>query len=202
MTEKTISQVLHEIQINLAVPKSRYNAFGKYNYRNAEDIVDAVKKLLPDGYVLNLSDDIVMLGNRFYVKATAALSIGNDIIHVYGWAREPDEKKGVDASQITGGASSYARKYALNGLFAIDDGVDSDSQDNTNKPKIESIADKRVTAESYVKDYLLKLEQCKTFDDMEALTTSHQKKLLRIHAGYPDLSSAINLAVQNKRAAL
>jgi hypothetical protein len=121
--------VLHEIQKKLKVGKGNENTFGGYKYRNCSDILEAVKPLLPEGYCLTLSDDIVMLGDRYYVKATARL-IGGECHDVTAFARESFSKKGMDDSQITGAASSYARKYALNGLFAIDDTDDADSMDN------------------------------------------------------------------------
>ncbi len=130
MSDSDIQEILHRLQVGISVPKNRYNSFGRYHYRSAEDIVDAIKKLLPSKTTLTLSDKVVKFGERYYVKATARLTLGKEHIIAEGWAREPDEKKGMDSSQITGTASSYARKYALNGLFAIDDGVDSDSQNN------------------------------------------------------------------------
>ena len=120
---------MKNIQAKLKAPKGQFNSFGKYKYRSCEDIVEAVKPLLAEaGYHLNLTDEIVMVGDRVYVKATASVWNGTEMI---GWsaafAREPEEKKGMDTSQITGTASSYARKYALNGLFAIDDTKDADT---------------------------------------------------------------------------
>lgn len=122
---------LHDIQTKLKVGKENTNTFGKYNYRNCSDILEAVKPLLPEGYYLTLSDDIVLIGERYYVKATAALTSGAQVFQVTAFARESFDKKGMDDSQITGAASSYARKYALNGLFAIDDTKDADSMDNS-----------------------------------------------------------------------
>lgn len=119
--------VLNAIQKELKAPKSQYNSFGKYHYRSCEDILEAVKPLLGD-CVLTITDDIVLIGNRFYVKATARLSSSNeDYIENTAFAREADDKKGMDESQITGSTSSYARKYALNGLFCIDDTKDADT---------------------------------------------------------------------------
>lgn len=117
------------IQALLKAPKGQYNSFGKYKYRSCEDIVEAVKPLLADaGYYLNISDEIVMVGSRIYVKATASVWQDKTLLAVASaFAREPEEKKGMDSSQITGTASSYARKYALNGLFAIDDTKDADT---------------------------------------------------------------------------
>ena len=116
-----------EIQRNLKAPKSQRNAFGKYNYRNCEDILTAANPLL-GGLVLTLSDDIIMVGDRIYVKVTANITDGVDEISNTAFAREALTKKGMDESQITGAASSYARKYALNGLFLIDDTKDADHQ--------------------------------------------------------------------------
>ena len=128
-------ELLNKIQQELKVPKAHRNSFGNYNYRNCEDILEAVKPLLGNG-ILTISDEIVMLGDRFYVKATATLRMSKVVgklpdeeATVTAYARESDDKKGMDAAQITGAASSYARKYALNGLFLIDDTKDADSYD-------------------------------------------------------------------------
>ena len=144
---------LQEIQKTLKAPKNQYNSFGKYNYRNCEDILEAVKPLLGDS-VLTLSDEVVVLGGnnpttyntpdsknntvvvpmgeqRFYIKATAIIICADKVFSASGYARETVNKKGMDESQITGSASSYARKYALNGLFLIDDNKDADSRDNS-----------------------------------------------------------------------
>ena len=117
------------IQSELKAPKSQFNKFGGYKYRKAEDILEAVKPILAkQKCTLVLTDEIVMVGNRIYVKSTATLknSSGETETSV-GYAREEETKKGMDGSQITGASSSYARKYALNGLFAIDDNADSDT---------------------------------------------------------------------------
>ena len=124
---KELQAKLNQIQVNLSAKKSKRNSFGNYNYRSAEDILEALKPHLKEtGCVLNLSDEIVLIGDRIYVKATATLSYGDESVSSSAFAREPIAKKGTDESQITGGASSYSRKYALCGLFAIDDGVDAD----------------------------------------------------------------------------
>lgn len=116
------------IQSELKAPKSQFNKFGGYKYRKAEDILEAVKPLLnKQKCTLTIKDDIVMVGNRIYVKATATIkNEKGECETTTGWAREEETKKGMDGSQITGASSSYARKYALNGLFAIDDNADSD----------------------------------------------------------------------------
>ena len=127
-----MADLLATIQQKLKAPKSQFNDFGKYKYRNCEDILEALKPLLGDT-ALMITDDVVMVGNRCYVKATASLvKEGATIASTTAFAREPESKKGMDESQVTGAASSYARKYALNGLFAIDDARDADA---TNKPE-------------------------------------------------------------------
>lgn len=117
------------IQSELKVPKSQFNKFGGYKYRKAEDILEAVKPLLAkQKCTLINTDDVVLIGNRIYVKATATIKNEKGECETStGWAREEETKKGMDGSQITGASSSYARKYALNGLFAIDDNQDSDA---------------------------------------------------------------------------
>lgn len=117
---------LWTIQQTLNAPKGQYNNFGKYSYRSAEDILEAVKPLLQN-ITLMVSDDIVLIGDRYYVKATATVSDGEDSISATAFAREELELKGMTAGQITGATSSYARKYALNGLFCIDDAKDADT---------------------------------------------------------------------------
>ena len=124
---KGIHESLREIQLQLKAPKSQYNSFGKYAYRSAEDILESVKPLLAaTNCTLTLSDEAMLIGERYYIKAIAVLSNGKNEIVTTAYAREEETKKGMDGSQITGTASSYARKYALNGLFAIDDNKDSD----------------------------------------------------------------------------
>lgn len=114
------------IQQQLKAPKSQRNNYGGYNYRSAEDILEAVKPLL-EGITLTLDDEVVLIGDRFYIKATATLSDGEDEIKATAFAREEKEQKGMSAGQLTGATSSYARKYCLNGLFCIDDAKDLDS---------------------------------------------------------------------------
>lgn len=130
-------ETLAKLQSLIKAPKGQFNAFGKYKYRSCEDIVEAVKPIINKaGYHLTLSDEVVEAGGRVYIKATATLSNGTNTYQSTAFAREEETKKGMDAAQITGSASSYARKYALNGLFAIDDTKDSDA---TNKHEIEDV---------------------------------------------------------------
>lgn len=126
-----INDKLIEIQSELKAPKGQFNSFGKYNYRNCEDILEAVKPLLKQhGLTIVIGDDIINIGNRFYVKATVTICDGENSVSTSAFAREEENKKGMDGSQVTGASSSYARKYALNGLFAIDDTKDSDTTNN------------------------------------------------------------------------
>lgn len=130
---------LSRIQKELKAPKGQFNKFGNYKYRSCEDILEAVKPLLGD-CCLTISDDIVLIGDRYYIKATARLALSNeDFIENSAFAREAFDKKGMDESQITGASSSYARKYALNGLFAIDDTKDADATNTHDKEGLPEI---------------------------------------------------------------
>lgn len=136
---------LQMIQSVLKAPKGQFNKFGGYKYRSCEDIVEAVKPLLKTyECVLTMSDDLVLIGDRYYIKATATL-INKEWKQIIttGYAREEETKKWMDGSQITWSSSSYARKYALNGLFAIDDGVDSDSTNKWEEKKEEKSEEKQ-----------------------------------------------------------
>lgn len=189
-TIKNKPMKLVKIQAELKAPKNQMNAFGKYKYRSAEDIIEAVKPILfKNNCALLISDEIVQVADRVYVKATAMLIDENNEelpIKVYGWAREEEVKKGMDAAQITGSASSYARKYALNGLFAIDDTKDADS---TNEHKDEVGEEKRMKLitllENTIWDESLKSKQA---IKISAYTTNEQY----------DKAHRIILANQNK----
>jgi hypothetical protein len=136
--EKTM-QKLAKIQATLKAPKGQTNSFGNYKYRSCEDILTAVKPLL-DGCVLTISDEIVAIADRIYVKATARIFDETQWVETTAFAREASDKKGMDAAQITGSASSYARKYALNGLFCIDDTKDADAIE----PEVKQSASKQI----------------------------------------------------------
>ena len=133
-------ETLNKIQKDLKAPQSQKNSFQGYNYRSCEDILEAVKPLLGNA-ILTLSDEIVLVGDRFYVKSTATIEEGEYSKSVSAFAREEEKKVNkegksiMDVSQITGSSSSYARKYALNGLFCIDDTKDADTQDNSKEEK-------------------------------------------------------------------
>ncbi len=159
--EKTLS--LHErlnyIQQNLKAKKNQRNTFGNYNYRSAEDILEAVKPLLGDT-TLVVGDKMVNIGNRYYIKATAKLQNGKETIENTAYAREPEIKKGMDEAQITGATSSYARKYAMNGLFAIDDTKDADTMDNSKEGGLEAHQEKinKITNIEDLKNYYIEHE--------------------------------------------
>ena len=132
-----LAEKLLKVQAELKAPKSQYNSFGKYHYRNCEDILEAVKPLLlKNNLSLVINDEIVMIGDRFYVKASAEVYCPEEekLITVSAYARESEDKKGMDSAQVTGAASSYARKYALNGLFLIDDTKDADTMQPEKEP--------------------------------------------------------------------
>ncbi len=129
---KDLMNKLAVIQQTLKAPKNQFNNFGKYKYRSCEDILEGLKLVL-GGLVVTVEDDVQMIGDRIYIKSTATLTDGENSITNSAFARESLTKKGMDDSQITGTASSYARKYALNGLFLIDDTKDADSMDNSKK---------------------------------------------------------------------
>lgn len=125
-----IYEKLRNAQVELKAPKGQYNSHGRYNYRSAEDILEEVKPINQKyGLTLTISDDIVQVADRVYVRATAVLTDGKETLRVTAFAREVSERKGMDGSQITGASSSYARKYALNGLYLIDDTKDADTDE-------------------------------------------------------------------------
>lgn len=165
----SIEAKLLMIQSEVKAPKSRWNEFSKFNYRSCEDILNAIKPLLDNNHAtLKIEDTIEEIGGRIYIKATATLIDIDDPknpISTTAYAREAESKKGMDDSQITGSASSYARKYALAGLFLLDDGNDADSQDNTaheSKP--------RKQHSKFAIDFDSIREQVEMIDDIESLT--------------------------------
>lgn len=141
---ETVHDLLSLLQRKLKVPKNQRNTFGNYNYRNCEDILEAVKKALPQGSYVKVTDVIELIGDRFYVKSTASINWYDSSIENVAYAREALTKKGMDESQVTGATSSYARKYALNGLFAIDDTKDADSKDNSEESQPKAKKDDQV----------------------------------------------------------
>ncbi len=160
---------LSRIQRELKAPKSQYNSFGKYNYRSCEDILEAVKPLLR-GAVITISDKVVEVGSRVYVQATATFYDGVFKHSVSAYAREPEDRKGMDDSQITGATSSYARKYALNGLLLIDDNKDAD----TDEHKKQTAPEKPTTAPQATKPETVKAT---TADILKAVKAKLGKKM-------------------------
>lgn len=167
MNGKNLNEALVSVQSKLKAPKGQYNSFGKYKYRSCEDILEAVKPLLAEvGCTLRISDEIMQVGERIYVKATAVFSNGDAQYAVTALAREAETKPGMDAAQITGAASSYARKYALNGLFCIDDTKDADAT-NTHGQEAKPKTKKEQMYEDSVQDALDEIKQCNTVEDLK-----------------------------------
>lgn len=168
------------IQSELKAPKSQFNKFGGYKYRKAEDILEAVKPLLnKQKCTLTITDDIVMVGNRIYVKATATIkNEKGECETTTGWAREEETKKGMDGSQITGASSSYARKYALNGLFAIDDNADSDTTNDGQHQAAQQIQTQQPASSQYhpndLNEGLAYLSRCVTKDNLLWVIQTYQ----------------------------
>jgi hypothetical protein len=170
--------MLSKIQSLVKAPKGQVNKFGNYKYRSCEDIVEAVKLVInPLDYYLTITDEIVTIANRVYVKATATLSNGEQSYSASAFAREEEVKKGMDAAQITGSASSYARKYALNGLFAIDDTKDADAtntHDKTTPTKEEKDMLERLVFSSNLEEYevdkaLAAIRRCNNYETYQLI---------------------------------
>lgn len=173
---------LIEIQNELKAPKNQRNNFGGYNYRSCEDILEAVKPLLKKhGLALIISDEVVNKGERYYVRAVAQLLDGekshdNLIAETVAYAREEESKKGMDASQLTGSTSSYARKYALNGLFAIDDNKDSDATNTHDKEEVKTPKE-QIKEVKNDNDILAGVVQCKTEEECNDYWKNNVSKL-------------------------
>lgn len=182
---KEINIKLMNIQQELKAPKGQYNSFGKYAYRSCEDILEAVKPLLKkEKVVLTISDELQYIGNRYYIKATATLidTESEATISNSAYAREEETKKGMDGSQITGASSSYARKYALNGLFGIDDNKDSDT---TNIQSKEEKEDKKASPKQieliqkyYQGENLTKLLEVNNIEKLEDMSINKASEIL------------------------
>lgn len=182
---KEINIKLMNIQQELKAPKGQYNSFGKYSYRSCEDILEAVKPLLKkEKVVLTISDELQYIGNRYYIKATATLidTESEATISNSAYAREEETKKGMDGSQITGASSSYARKYALNGLFGIDDNKDIDTTNIQNKEEKE---DKKASPKQieliqkyYQGENLTKLLEVNNLDKLEDMSINKASEIL------------------------
>lgn len=181
----SVYEKLSKVQSELKAPKGQYNSFGKYKYRSCEDILEAVKPLnAKHGVVLTVSDEVVEIGNRFYVKATATfvdIESGEKIINT-ALAREEDAKKGMDGSQITGTASSYARKYCLNGLYCIDDTKDADTDEyrhqQEHKPQESKPQERQYVKVVNGKTFVINSNG--EYVDIDNLTIEQLEKILKI----------------------
>jgi hypothetical protein len=163
------------IQSELKAPKNQWNDFGKYNYRSAEDILEAVKPLLKEYKChLTISDEMVVLGDRYYVKATATLAKEGESISTTAYAREEESKKGMDSSQITGSTSSYARKYALNGLFCIDDTKDPDYTNTHGKEPTPKAVNPKETVKKELKGAIDALNKCKDVASVDEVVKAYK----------------------------
>lgn len=179
--------ILQKIQAELKTPKGQYNDFSGFYYRSCADIIEALKPFLAKYEAkLILTDDIVCVGDRYYVKATATLTSADGEDKAVGYAREQETKKGMDASQITGACSSYARKYALQGLFALDDTKDADTQDNREEGNLKELP----------ADQLNLINCCSSKEEMIKVCADIKKKL-----GL-DYYRAITIAYKNRLAEL
>lgn len=183
---------LAEIQRTLNAPKNQFNSFGKYKYRSCEDILEGVKPLL-GGLFLSISDEVVLIGTRHYVKATARITDGESTHEASALAREEESKKGMDAAQVTGATSSYARKYCLNGLFGIDDSKDADSDEHKhqqNGAQPQKQEKPKPTPDEVLKDFTAQASDCQSADELKdiykpawnalAASPDHQKKCVDV----------------------
>lgn len=189
---KTILSKLVAIQGELKAPKGQYNNFGKYKYRSCEDILEAVKPLLvKHNLLMTITDDIILVGDRFYVKATVTITDGDATISNSALAREEAEKKGMDASQVTGACSSYARKYALNGMFCIDDTKDADAT-NTHEQQSSSAPKPKND------DYAKAIKEVNEATSVEKLMSIYQKyPLLHANKNFTENLTAKRKAIEH-----
>ena len=182
---------LSQIQSEVKAPKGQFNSFGKYHYRSCEDIVEAVKPILnKHGFALVLTDEVTEVGGRVYVRATATITDGKESYAATAFAREEETKKGMDASQITGTASSYARKYALNGLFAIDDTKDADTKspkdnipDDGELQILRNLVHSSTLNDEHKKAAFNAIEGCNDYTTYQKL----RDKLENVQAGYNEV---------------
>lgn len=196
-------EALIKIQSELVATKSQYNSFGKYYYRSCEDILEAVKPLLAKyGAELTISDDVVSVGDRVYVKATVSITDGKETKTVTAFAREPLDRKGQDSSQITGATSSYARKYALNGLFLIDDNKDADTDENKNESDARAKASgsdtPKVQRPNYSEEQLAKMKKWTDGTFTEEELAEFRKRCCG--ADYADAIEDINGEYEKRKA--
>lgn len=177
--------VLTEIQNQLHAPKNQFNGFGKYKYRSCEDILEALKPvLLANKAEMYISDDVVAVGDRIYIKATIHVKTKDGEYQSSGFAREALSKKGMDESQITGSASSYARKYALNAMFAIDDTKDADTMNNAAPQAVQAKPDPKI---------INHMNTCNTLEELVGVWNSIPKEQ---HSLYNEAKDNIKAQLQ------
>lgn len=197
---------LRAVQSALKAPKGQENRFGGYKYRSCEDILEAVKPLLAEnGLVLAISDEMVMVGERYYVRATATVTDGEQSFSTTAYAREPESRKGMDEAQVTGSSSSYARKYALNGLLAVDDTKDPDATNDHGKSKPQKAAPKpepQPEVETFGHDYSKLAELSERYAAATGMSVEDAKKSIVGTYGNPKHMNeakfrAVLLAIQS-----
>lgn len=195
-SEISLIEKLVKAQTEIKAPKNQWNAFGKYKYRNAEDIQESAKPILADlGLALTLSDTVVQVGERYYVQSTASVSDGIGELRVTAFAREDESRKGMTESQVTGCASSYARKYALGGLFLLDDTKDDDSEQQTAQATPKPAVQKPTTTPQYENlEALLRTEKqfAKTLQRWCELNGSDFKRMGAGVKSRPDFERSIS----------
>lgn len=190
-------EALIQIQSRLNAPKTLRNNFGGYNYRSAESILEAVKPLLKEfNCQLTLSDEIIMVGSRIYIKATATIFDGKETVVVSGFAREDESQKGKDGAQVTGATSSYARKYALNGLFCIDDNKDPDTDEYARQQQTTSKKTAKPTDEDIITDALRRIESSTDTNSLEKLWRHYQERYPALCASGGKIRNATNSRLQ------
>ena len=172
MTKTEFINKIAKIQQTLKAPKNQYNKFGGYYYRNCEDILESVKPLLGD-LILTINDEIVQIGNRYYVRATATITDGEHEQSATAYAREEESKKGLDTSQVTGSTSSYARKYACNALFCIDDTKDADSDEQPKPTQSQTPAQPKLPYPPT--SVIAEINACKKIPDIAAVLRKYQQ---------------------------
>lgn len=183
---------LIRIQHTLKAPKNQFNKFGGFSYRSLEDVLEAVKPLcFTEGLLLTLDDEVIEINNRFYVKATATITDGTNSVTASAWAREEEARTKTSAPQITGGASSYARKYALSGLFCIDDNRDPDTMNNSDYVGNSSETESRDSAE--LARYLKKFRNAQTLEALKA------EFLLCINKAQSEVEKTAIVTAKNQR---
>lgn len=195
-SEISLIEKLVKAQTEIKAPKNQWNAFGKYKYRNAEDIQESAKPILADlGLALTLSDTVVQVGERYYVQSTASVSDGIGELRVTAFAREDESRKGMTESQVTGCASSYARKYALGGLFLLDDTRDDDSEQQTTQATPKPAVQKPTTTpQQNTLEALLRIERqfAKTLQRWCELNGSDFKRMGAGVKSRPDFERSIS----------